>query len=415
MQDVANAVYAGVDTHKDKHVLCLLDGLGRKTFVGEFPADAEGYDALARAIGDPGACPVVGIEGTASFGAGLTARLQNLGFNVMEVLRPKRDKRRKGTDKSDAVDAELAARHAAAGDGTSVPKSRDGWAEAVRALVRAREIAVRITTETSNAAKSLIGTAPEHIRARYSDMETKDMMRTLSRKRAESGDMVADALMSSLRAIAKTWREQDLRASELEGRIAELARENAPALLEVEGCGPLSAAELAIAAGDNPSRMGSEAAFASLCGVCPIEASSGKTVRHRLNRGGNRRANRALHVIVLNRMKCDDRTKEYVERRTRDGKSKREIMRCLKRYVAREVFRALLHPAETRHPSGDALRAKRVSAGLTQKEVAARLGVENIRISEIERNVRKHFEIRDRYANLLGDLSETSESTLDTQ
>lgn len=313
------------------------------------------------------------------------------------------------------MDAELAARHAAAGDGTSVPKSRDGWAEAVRALVRAREIAVRITTETSNAAKSLIGTAPEHIRARYSDMETKDMMRTLSRKRAESGDMVADALMSSLRAIAKTWREQDLRASELEGRIAELARENAPALLEVEGCGPLSAAELAIAAGDNPSRMGSEAAFASLCGVCPIEASSGKTVRHRLNRGGNRRANRALHVIVLNRMKCDDRTKEYVERRTRDGKSKREIMRCLKRYVAREVFRALLHPAETRHPSGDALRAKRVSAGLTQKEVAARLGVENIRISEIERNVRKHFEIRDRYANLLGDLSETSESTLDTQ
>ena len=161
--------------------------------------------------------------------------------------------------------------------------------------------------------------------------------------------------------------------------------------------------------------MGSESAFASLCGVCPIETSSGKTVRHRLNRGGNRRANRALHVIVLNRMKYDDRTKKCVERRTRDGKSKREIMRCLKRYVAREVYRALLHPAETRHPSGDALRAKRVSAGLTQKEVAAMLGVESIRISEIDRDARKHFGIRDRYVDLLRDLSEASETTLDTQ
>ena len=224
MQDVASTVYAGVDTHKDKHVLCLLDGLGRRTFVGEFPADADGYDALARAIGDPGTCPVVGVEGTASFGAGLTDRLQSLGFNVLEVLRPKRDRRRRGADKNDAVDAELAARHAAAGDGTSVPKSRDGWVEAVRPLVRARDIAVRITTETSNAAKSLVNTAPERIRARYSGMGTKDMMRALSRKREESGDPVADALMLSLRAIARTWREQDLRAAELETQIVELGQ-----------------------------------------------------------------------------------------------------------------------------------------------------------------------------------------------
>lgn len=415
MQDVASTVYAGVDTHKDKHVLCLLDGLGRRTFVGEFPADADGYDALARAIGDPGTCPVVGVEGTASFGAGLTDRLQSLGFNVLEVLRPKRDRRRRGADKNDAVDAELAARHAAAGDGTSVPKSRDGWVEAVRPLVRARDIAVRITTETSNAAKSLVNTAPERIRARYSGMGTKDMMRALSRKRAESGDPVADALMLSLRAIARTWREQDLRAAELETQIVELVRRNAPALLEVEGCGPLSVAELAIAAGDNPDRMDSEAAFASLCGACPIEASSGKTVRHRLNRGGNRRANHALHVIVLNRMKYDGRTKAYVERRTRDGKSKREIMRCLKRYVAREVYRALLHPSDARHQSGDVLKAGRTAAGLTQREVGAMLNVESVRISEIERDVRKHFETRDRYAHLLKELAKDPESSLDTQ
>lgn len=139
----------------------------------------------------------------------------------------------------------------------------------MRPLVRARDIAVRITTETSNAAKSLINTAPERIGARHSGMGTKDMMRALSRKRAESGDSVADALMLSLRAIARTWRGQDLRAAELETQIVELVRGNAPALLEVEGCGPLSVAELAIAAGDNPDRMDSEAAFASLCGACP--------------------------------------------------------------------------------------------------------------------------------------------------
>lgn len=415
MQDVASTVYAGVDTHKDKHVLCLLDGLGRKTFVGEFPADAAGYDALAEAIGGPARCAVVGVEGTASFGAGLTARLQGLGYDVVEVLRPKRDKRRRGTDKNDAVDAELAARRAAAGDGTSVPKSRDGWAEAARALSRAREIAVRITTEASNAAKSLVNTAPEPIRAKYSGMGTKGMMRSLSRKRKAAGDVVADALMSSLRAIARTWREQDARASELEGQIAELVRANAPALLEVDGCGPLAAAELAIAAGDNPGRMRSEAAFASLCGACPVEASSGKVVRHRLNRGGNRRANHALHVIVLSRMRHDERTKAYVEKRTRDGKSKREIIRCLKRYVAREVYRALLNPLGSTHAPGGRLRESRLVMGMTQREVAERLDSESIRISEIEREARKHFELRDRYESLLRELDPNADLTLDTR
>lgn len=138
-------------------------------------------------------------------------------------------------------------------------------------------------------------------------------------------------------------------------------------------------------------------------------------MRHRLNRGGNRRANHALHVIVLNRMKYDGRTKAYVERRTRDGKSKREIMRCLKRYVAREVYRALLHPSDARHQSGDVLKAGRTAAGLTQREVGAMLNVESVRISEIERDVRKHFETRDRYAHLLKELAKDPESSLDTQ
>ena len=231
METEVSTVAAGVDTHKDEHVLCVIDALGRKVREGAFPATPGGYRELAGAIGDPAGCLVVGVEGTCSFGAGLAARLAESGFNVVEVLRPKRDKRRRSSGKDDFIDAE--------------------------------------------------------------------------------------------------------RAAELESAVAGIVREKAPAMLEVDGRGALSAAELGIAAGDNPGRMRSEASFAMQCGASPIEASSGKTSRHGLSRGGNRRANRALHGIVISRMCGDPRTSDYIAKRASEGKSKREAMRCLKRYVAR--------------------------------------------------------------------------------
>ena len=401
METGVSSVVAGVDTHKDAHVLCVIDALGRKVREGAFPATPNGYRDLANAIGEPGACLAVGIEGTCSFGAGLAAHLRGSGFNVVEVLRPKRDRRRRGTSKNDSVDAERAARAAIAGDGTSIPKSRDGWAEAARPALRAREILVRTQTQVMNATKALINTAPEPIRGKYSQLNGKKLMNALKRRRSATGDEARDALMLSLSTLAATWLDAESKASELESAIEKIVRENAPAVLEVDGCGALSAAELGIAAGDNPGRMRSEASFSMLCGASPIEASSGKTTRHRLNRGGNRRANRALHSIVISRMCSDPRTSDYIAKRASEGKSKREAMRCLKRYVAREMYRALMLPTATRHAAGASLAARRKRVGLLQRDVAARLGVKAEVVSSIETERAKHTAVRDSYEALL--------------
>ena len=303
-------VIAGVDTHKDVHVLCLLDGLGRKIWSGSFRADPEGYDRLAEAIGDPGSCLVVGVEGTASYGAGLTRRLAELGYNVVEVLRPKRDKARPGEGKSDPLDAERAARKAASGKGCSVPKSQDGWVEAVRQLYVARRLAVATSTSCVACAKSMLTTAPSALRERFRGRERpKDLMPLLARRR-KAGDALEESVLASLRSVATVWKEARSQVESLDARIRALLEANAPALLGIEGCGTTTAAALVVAAGDNPGRLKGEAAFSMMCGASPIPASSGKTDRHRLNRGGNRQANWALYEIAIKRMAYDERTSE---------------------------------------------------------------------------------------------------------
>lgn len=401
MESVAITVFAGVDTHKDTHVLCVLDSLGRKVLTASFPASARGYRELARAIGEPSRCAAVGIEGTCSFGAGLTSYPAAEGFEVREVLRPKRDRRRRGSQKNDFLDAERAARAAMAGDGATVPKSRDGWAEAARPALRAREILVRTQTQAMNAAKSLLNTAPEPIRAKYSGLSGRNLMKSLKRRRSATGDPIFDTLLAALSSLAATWLDAESMASELKARMDAVVRDLAPAMLEIEGCGVLSAVELGVAAGDNPGRMRSEASFAMLCGASPIEASSGRAVRHRLNRGGNRRANRALHSIVTSRMCTDGRTASYIARRISEGKSKREAMRCLKRYVAREVYKALLTPAATRHADGVLLAARRNRLGLLQREVAGAIGVRVETVSAIETERAKYFKAGNAYEALL--------------
>ncbi len=261
-------VIAGVDTHKDVHVLCLLDGLGRKIWSGSFGADPEGYDRLAEAIGDPGSC-----------------------------------------------------------------------------------------------------------------------------------------MLASLRSVAAVWKEARSQVESLDERIRALLEANAPALLGIEGCGTTTAAALVVAAGDNPGRLKGEAAFSMLCGVSPIPASSGKTERHRLNRGGNRQANWALYEIAIKRMAYDERTRRYVARRTSEGKSRREAVRCLKRYIAREVYRVLMDPnPDGAAPEGPELAKMRKAMRVTQKQAAAGLGMSAASLGHLEHGRRRSTKLERRYYELLCEL-----------
>lgn len=384
------SVAAGIDTHKDTHALCVIDSVGRVLRTGTYPADAAGYDELASAIGAPGDCIVVGIEGTGSYGAGVARRLVGLGYDVVEVVRPKRDKRRVGEDKNDPADAERAARDALAGRASGAPKAGSGWVEALRFRMVAREAAVNDSTRAANCVHALVLTAPAQVRERLAGMGTPALMKALSRRR-KAHDELECSFWDSTRSLALSWRAAKEAASEQEESMRAILRANAPALLEIRGCGTISAARLAITAGDNPTRMAGESAFASLCGASPIEASSGKVKRYRLNRGGDRQANRALHTIARQRMRRDERTRAYVEKRTKDGKTRRETGRILVRYIAREVYRALMHPMGTgrrRYEQAAAsARSKRLALGVTQAQAASELGVASARISELERCV----------------------------
>ena len=383
-----NLVFAGVDTHKDTHTLCLLDYMGRTIGTFKFDANAKGYDALAGKIGDPATCVGIGIEGTGSYGAGLTRRLVELGYCVHEVMVPGRAKRKPGRPKSDPADAEVAARQVLARTNLSKPKDQSGWTEDLRQLMIARDRLVQATSAMINAAKSLIVTAPEDLRKSLAELSRKDLRSVLS-----ALDPDADGVVLALGALGRAWDLQDREADAIEDKMKEILEANAPALLAIFGCGTVSAAALAVAGGGNPERLSSEAEFASLCGVAPLLASSGKTERHRLNRGGDRKANRALYQIAVTRMSYDQRTKDYVEKRKRDGKSKKETIRCLKRYIAREVFRALRHPFEIKGPSWKDLRPARQALGITLVEAgkALNVGFQKVSYAETGRLMNVHF------------------------
>ena len=264
---------------------------------------------------------------------------------MLEVERPERRRRssRSNLQKSDPSDAEAAARAVLAGQTSGVPKSGDGTVEMIRTLRAARRSAIKARTQAANQLQGLRVTAPEELRHRLRNLSTKELVAVAARFRL--GDDPHDVLAATkfaLRSVARRYEALSVEIAELDAQLDRLVIQVAPELVSLAGIGTDHAATLLIVAGDNPQRLRSEASFASLCGVSPVEASSGKVVRHRLNRGGNRDANRALYMICLARMRRDLRTKEYVARRTAEGKSKREIIRCLKRYVAREAYRVLV-------------------------------------------------------------------------
>ena len=333
-------VTVGVDTHGDVHVAHAKDQLGRRLDTVSIPTTPTGYqDLLAWARG-LGQVQAWGVEGTGSYGAGLARYLRKAGQIVLEVNRPDRAARRR-RGKSDPLDAEAAARAVQAGEVTIVPKAADGQVEMLRSLRVARTTAMRARTQAVNALRSLLVTAPAELREQLrgrSVVRLVGVAATLDPGRLTSPTAAA---MLALRTLARRYQALDAEITALDSELDRLTATAAPGLLALFGVGPDVASALLIAAGDNPRRLRSEAAFSMLCGSSPIEASSGKTTRHRLNRGGDRQANAALYRIVIVRLRWHQPTKDYVARRTAEGKSKKEIIRCLKRYVAREVFAVL--------------------------------------------------------------------------
>jgi transposase len=353
--DTELAVILGVDTHLEFHVAVAVDHLGRRLGEASVPTTAEGYERLLRWAGGFGRVRCSGVEGTSSYGAGLTRHLRARGIEVLEVERPKHRRRssRRNGGKSDPSDAERAARAVLAGEASGVPKSGDGQVEMIRALRSVRRSAMKARTQAANQLQALRVTAPEELLNRLRGLSTKELVSVAARFRLADGPRDATtATKFALRSVARRYETLSEEIFELEAHLDRLVGQAAPELVCLPGVGTDSAATLLIVAGDNPQRLGSEASFASLCGVSPIEASSGKVVRHRLNRGGNREANRALYMVCLSRMRRDPRTQEYVARRTMEGKSKREIIRCLKRYIAREVYRVLVSCGSHSLPTG---------------------------------------------------------------
>jgi transposase len=355
-------VVLGVDTHLDAHVAVALDGLGRRLGALAVPTSREGYEGLVSWAEGFGPVQCAGVEGTSSYGAGLARHLRSARIPVFEVERPRRRHlRRKG--KSDSRDAEAAARAVLAGEAAGVPKSGDGRVEMIRVLRAARRSAVKARTQAANQLRATRVTAPEAMRQRLRGLSTKELVAAAARFRpGDDPEDVEAATGFALRSLARRYRHLSEEIAELDAQLGLLVAQTAPELTSLPGVGTDHAAALLTVAGDNPERLGSEASFASLCGVSPVEASSGKVVRHRLNRGGNRDANRALHLICVVRMRIDERTRAYVARRASEGKSRREIMRCLKRYVAREVYRVLVRSAASADSAVDENRVAATGA-----------------------------------------------------
>ena len=339
------AITGGVDTHADTHVAAALDPVGGLLGVREFPATAAGYACLLSWLGGFGTVALVGIEGTGSYGAGLARHVTAAGIRVVEVDRSDRqDRRRQG--KSDPLDAVSAARAAQSGRARGAAPGDHQRPDRFHGTVPAFRRAAGERTRTNGQARALLLTGPDDLRARFTRHKPAALVTGLASLRPRPGDVAGHATRIALRELGRRAQFLDGQLERLDELIVPLVTTHAPGLLTVYGLGPRTAALLLIAAGDHPGRLRSEAAWAHLCAAAPIPASSGKVTRHRLNPGGNREANHALWRIVITRMSSHPATRACVDRRTAQGLSKKEIMRCLKRYVAREAYPRLRHVAD---------------------------------------------------------------------
>ena len=334
-------VVIGVDTHKDFHVAVALATNGGRLGECSIPANRLGYAVLQDWALEMGRRPVFAVEGTGSFGAGLCRELMAVGYFVVEINRPDRSTRRR-LGKDDAIDAEAAARSLLAGTATITPKGGTHLVEMIRLLKGNKDSASKSRTRAINQMKAILITAPAVLREQLEPLVHDALMATCAAFRVAMVDSPGTAAKKALRFLAQRVLGLEREIAALLDDLNQLTQQACPGLRQTYGIGTDGAATLLITVGDKPERLRSDAAFASLCGVSPLPASSGKTNRHRLNRGGNRQANATLHRIVVVRLRWHEQTKAYASRRLKEGRSKAEIMRCLKRFIAREVFHTLL-------------------------------------------------------------------------
>lgn len=330
-------VVLGVDTHLDVHVGVVANPVGRVLGTCSIATCTDGYQNLLEWAGSFGSFSQAGIEGTGTYGAGLTRHLQKAGIEVFEVNRPDRARRRR-RGKNDPIDAENAARSVLSGDAHAHPKAQSGAVEAMRTVNVARRSAVKARTQALNQLRSLLVSAPQALRERLLTPKAAACVAACLAFETADDSLLLQTLKSTLRLLAQRWQALTEELRKLDATLARLAHKAAPSLIARFGVGAQTAATLLATAGDNPERLRNDAALAALCGVSPLEAFSGKVVRHRLNRGGDRQANNALWTIAMVRMRSESRTRAYVDRRTQEGRSTKEIHRCLKRYIVRELY-----------------------------------------------------------------------------
>jgi transposase len=359
MIKVSANVIGGVDTHKHVHHAAVLKRTGELLSTAEFGADHRGYDELVAWMKSYGSIEAIGVEGTGFYGAALTRFLLDAGHKVVEVNRPNPSARR-ADGKSDRLDAEQAARAVLGKTATAIPKAKTGPVEAIRILRVSRSSAVKARSQAFNALHGIVIGSPSPLRDELVQLTKRTLVNRCLRLRPGTNQLVGlthdpDRLLlaaakTALRALARRWKTLDEEVKDLSRQIKDLVEQAAPGLVELFGVGTELAGQFLVTAGDNSERIRNEAAFAKLCGVAPQPASSGRTNgRHRLSRSGDRAANSALYTVAIVRMRHHPATIEYMKRRTAEGLTKREIIRCLKRYIAREVFKALPR-ADTSQP-----------------------------------------------------------------
>jgi transposase len=360
MTTEATTVIGGVDTHKHTHYAAAVDQHGRLLGHQEFPATDRGYQRLLAWMRRHGQIAAIGVENTGSFGATLTRALTKAGEQVVEVNRPNRLARRMD-GKSDRLDAEQIARAVLGQTSTAVPKAKSGMVEVIRTLRVTRASAVKARTQAFNTLWGVMIGAPSPLRDDLVILTKRTLVNRCLRLRPETEDLLAltgeperlliASVKTALRDLARRWKRLDEEIKTLNRQLDALVRSAAPQLVELHGVGVELAGQFLVTAGDNTDRIPTEAAFAKLCGVAPQPASSGRsTGRHRLSRGGDRAANSALYIITIVRLRHHEPTRAYVQRRTAEGLSKREIIRCLKRYIAREIYNNLPRPATAATP-----------------------------------------------------------------
>jgi len=355
---IDNPIAAGVDTHAEVNVAAVIDHVGRELGHQSFATTPAGHRALHAWIDSLGTLTVVGIEGTGVYGAGLARHLTAGSVHIVEVDRPDRKSRRLA-GKSDPIDAYAAARAALSGRASGTPKSRDGNVEMIRVLRVARSSAIKARAVAITQIKAVIKTAPDALRSELRDLDGATLITRCAGLRCNRGpaptpspfakrsprpgrlDDVTAATKRTLASLARRVHHLSDDIGELDDDLNQLVAETAPTLVAMFGVGTDVAGQLLITVGDNPDRLHSSAAFAHLCGVAPIPASSGKTNRHRLNRGGDRHANRALYTITMSRLRYDPRTQLYRDRILATGKTNKDAIRILKRAIAREAYQAI--------------------------------------------------------------------------